>query len=322
LLEQNNISFSSSYSELIKLAAQFNIESETRKKNEELIKYQIADQISLMQTGKDLKTIELEKNAEALRQIEIETNKAFNQELLEEVAVSYEDIGVKMNEAFAVFSTMDDVDAYFTKAIGGSEALATSLMDSASAFGESMGQMLASGMNFFDALGKAALGTLIDYIQKQILMEAPAILSKFVSMMGPFGIPAGLAAIGLVSGLLSAAKSQVGAETGYMEGIKQVGKKGVTDSKMIWFNPKEVIIPEPMVNKNRDMLAAMFNGTNPEIYYKQKFEKENTNTNFVPVKTSNSINANFTHSFKDVKVKGSDLYISIDKIKRKEMIRG
>ena len=70
------------------------------------------------------------------------------------------------------------------------------------------------------------------------------------------------------------------------------------------------------------MLAAMFNGTNPEIYYKQKYEKENINTNFVPVKTSNSINANFTHSFKDVKVKGSDLYLSIGKIKRKELIRG
>jgi len=321
LLEQNNISFSTDEIENLRtLAAEMNIE----QKQTNLLK---EAELTLIKEKEKL----LEKEARTMREIFKELKDNNNRDLIPPKALEQlegyisllDEINEKEKRNEEKKNAKQDLIDYFAVATDLSKTTSEAILDSSMAFTEGMTNMLMSGTYFFKSLGKAALATIVDYVQKQVLIEGVAILSKYSSTLGPAGFIAGLAVIGIINGLLSAAMTKIqGAETGYMEGIKQVGKKGRSDTQMIWFNPKEVIIPEPMVNQNRDMLAAMFNGTNPEIYYKQKYEKENTNTNFVPVKTSNSINANFTHSFKDVKVKGSDLYISIDKIKRKEMIRG
>lgn len=320
LLEQNNISISTEQIDNLRtLAAQMNIEQ--REAN--LLK---EAELTLIKEKEKL----LEKEARSMKGIFKELKDNNNRDLIPAKALEQiegyksllDEINEKEKRNEEKKNAKQDLIDYFATATDLSKTTSEAILESSMAFGEGMTNMLMSGMNFFEALGKSALATIVDFVQKQILIEGVAILSKYSSTLGPAGFVAGLAVIGIINGLLGAAKAQLGAETGYMEGIKQVGKKGRSDTQMIWFNPKEVIIPEPMVNQNRDMLAAMFNGTNPEIYYKQKYEKENTNTNFVPVKTSNSINANFTHSFKDIKVRGSDLYLSVDKIKRKELIRG
>ncbi len=328
LLEQNNISISTDEIDNLRtLAAQMNIEQ--REAN--LLKE--AELNLIKEKEKEILLVKeaLKKEARTTKEIFkdlVENNKRdlIPPKALEQIEgykSLLDEINEKEKRKEEKKNAKQDLIDYFATATDLSKTTSEAILESSMAFGEGLTNMVMSGTYFFKALGKAALGTIVDYVQKQVQIEGVAILSKYSSTLGPAGFVAGLAAIGIINGLLSAAMAKIqGAETGYMEGIKQVGKRGRSDTQMIWFNPKEVIIPEPMVNKNRDMLAAMFNGINPETYYKQKYEKENVNTNFVPIKTSNSINANFTHSFKDVKLKGSDIYLSIDKIKRKEMIRG
>lgn len=302
------------FNKLVDIYIKLNNETLLRQANETIVNEKIKERIALLNEENKSAT---QKLNELFGKLNVDTDlpkiQLIDDSQLEKIDAYAELLNELRDNATGVFSAMTGIG----------EETANSLLETSETFGNVLGTLLANGNNFFESLGNAALASLIELAQKQIMIYVPEIMAAFMSLLGPFGIPAALLAIGTIQGLLTAARSSIGAETGYMDGVKQAGKPGKSDTMPIWINPREVILTEQMRDRQSDMLRAWFSsGIEPDVYYRRKFESENkNNNNSNSYNNKISINTTYEHKFKDIKWSGSNFVSGIDKIKRKEMIR-
>jgi len=118
---------------------------------------------------------------------------------------------------------------------------------------------------------KVLAQTLLQMLPKFVATYAAQIWGAFTSL-GPWMIPIALATMGTLYALMREAYA---AEEGYMEGVKERKKKGQRDTRLIWINPKEVVLTEEMAKKNKEVLEFMFKtGRSAEEYYESKLNTQ------------------------------------------------
>jgi len=118
---------------------------------------------------------------------------------------------------------------------------------------------------------KVLAQTLLQMLPKFVATYATQIWGAFTSL-GPWMIPTALATMGTLYALMREAYA---AEEGYMEGIRERKKKGPRDTRLIWINPKEVVLTEEMAKKNKEVLEFMFKtGRSAEEYYESKLKTQ------------------------------------------------
>lgn len=116
----------------------------------------------------------------------------------------------------------------------------------------------AVGQGFVD-FGKQYLIDTLELVQKEILLKTPAIMATSIELLGPIaGIPAGLAAIALIQGLLSVGKAAIGAQEGGEVG-KIRSKPGPRDTVQMALEPGEQVTKARQAKKYRKLLAAINN---------------------------------------------------------------
>jgi len=115
--------------------------------------------------------------------------------------------------------------------------------------------IIASGENAKTAI----LKSLIEIAQKAIAIYTPQIIAAFTSLLGPFGIPAAFAAIGLVNGLLGAASAGF-REGGYTGDIPANAVAGAVHGKEFVFN-------EELTGKFRPLFDHIHAGKDPAKFY-------------------------------------------------------
>jgi len=193
--------------------------------------------------------------------------------------------------------------------------------------GAAFTQALVEGEN----AGTALLQSLVGSLEKAIALLTPAITAQFISWLGPAGIPAAAVAIGGILAAFAAAKSAIGgAEEGYNpSGSKGYGKKGDSDTELIWVNPKEAILTEHMTKRNQDLIDFWFKGGTTEQYYASKFggaplimAAQNDNTELIREirQLNKSISSSqrehigaFKHEFTDLRLNGGDMVATVQK---------
>ena len=91
-----------------------------------------------------------------------------------------------------------------------------------------------------------------------------------ISTMGAWGFAAFAGLTATLQGLVSYAKSQIGAETGYLPGVKGYqSQPGRTDTKNVWVSPKEAIVPEDITSREMPLLTALMQGKTSQEYFKE-----------------------------------------------------
>jgi hypothetical protein len=156
------------------------------------------------------------------------------------------------------------------------DVTATRIQDIALTVGASLGAMLGQALTAEDTkegFKKMLIGTL-DIIQQFINTMAAASLLKDVAFLGLTSW-ATVGAVFAANLALSALKATLGAEEGMMQDVKAPGKKGKSDTMLLWVNPKETILTEDMTKQNKGFLKHLFEGGNEETY----FEKMNMKSN-------------------------------------------
>lgn len=120
--------------------------------------------------------------------------------------------------------------------------------------------IIASGENAKVAI----LKSLIEIAQKAIAIYTPQIIAAFTSLLGPFGIPAAFAAIGLVNGLLGAASAGF-REGGYTGDIPANAIAGSVHGKEFVFN-------EELTRKYRPLFDHIHAGKDPARFASQDLQ--------------------------------------------------
>lgn len=193
-------------------------------------------------------------------------------------------------------------------------------MSMAQGMGQTLGAMLAEGETSFTDFGKVIIAGVLDTVSDMILSYSPAILAAFVSSLGPWGIPAGLAAIAVVQGMLAFAKSSVGAQEGYMEGVQPFGTPGPRDTVHALIDPEEIIIPRDIAKSYRPLFEHIMTKGDPIDYFIGQYPNmggqelpKNRNANKpqrVDVQTA------FEHSFSPLKMKSGLIYADYRKSRK------
>jgi len=158
------------------------------------------------------------------------------------------------------------------------KAVNDALYSTAAAATATFAQVLAAGGNIGEA-SKSMLATLLDTAQKAVLIYAPQIFGMFASL-GLFAIPAGLAAIATMQGLLALAKGAVGADAGVIGIDERYGTKASSrDTIPLLVRKGESILTPEFTDKHKDLLTSLYRGDTEEKYFIEKYGK-NINQNY------------------------------------------
>lgn len=142
------------------------------------------------------------------------------------------------------------------------------------AVGEQVGAsfvgMIASGESFSKALAKSALQGLKSIVP--ILIAE--IFGQSIAQLGPIGgLIASAALSGVFYGLIAVAESSIGAEKGYLPGQKY-GKRGKSDTQLLWVNPKEAIISAENYQRNKSIIDSIQTYGHPGSFNDNNIVKE------------------------------------------------
>ena len=171
-------------------------------------------------------------------------------------------------------------------------------------------KLIAEGIPAIEAFKKAFLLSILDMAEKIVITQIPAISAMIQSVIPfPASIPVVASVIASITALLELAKAKIrGAEQGYLAGFRE-GRPGVKDTMLIYINPKEAILPEWAVEKNREAIKLMLQGISfdrqlkaPSVVYQPKEVKP-----FIPsqlkIKFSSEV------AFQPIRFRGADVLI-------------
>jgi len=128
-----------------------------------------------------------------------------------------------------------------------------------------------------ESASKIMIKTAFSALKQLVPIFIAEIFGQSIGQLGPIAgaIVGGALTAGLY-GLVSVAEAAaLGAEGGYMDGVKRLGKRGKTDTMVIGFNPRETIFDEQRTNRDRELFSWLHrNPTRPasEFYINQNGE--------------------------------------------------
>lgn len=139
-----------------------------------------------------------------------------------------------------------------------------------------LAQAVVEGENVAKQLGLVFLDMLQSLIPAFTAMIWGNALSAPQNIATGFtwGTVAGAATTGILLGLVQAAKSAIGgAWTGALPGVKSPeAQKNPNDTTMIWWNPREAIVPANITEREMPLLKALFAGKTSEQFFNENYQ--------------------------------------------------
>jgi hypothetical protein len=95
-----------------------------------------------------------------------------------------------------------------------------------------------------------------------------------IASLGIWGAVKFAATMGVLTGLIQSAKSAIGgAWTGALPGVKSPeAQKNPNDTTMIWWNPREAIVPANITEREMPLLKALFAGKTSEQFFNENYQ--------------------------------------------------